>query len=156
MGKREKIFLCVIVAVFPAFLFGCVESGNYGRLGMAGSSMTIEQLQTHWKDYTVSFAGVNVKLANAILFDPKNDGREITLQQYWVPVNSAEELSELMRWIHVFKSQPPSLYEVKGPGGQVFGYLYMLPSAPEIKVIDDKTLWIGDLSLRNNGNFWTE
>ena len=156
MGKREKIFLWFIVAIFPAFLFGCVESGKYGRLTMAGSAMTIEQLQRHWKDYHVSYAGVDVTLPNAILFDPKNDGREITLQKYWVSVTNAEKLSEVMRWIQVWKSQPPSLYEVKGPGGQVFGYLYMLPSSPVIKVVDDKTLWIGDLSLRNDGNLWTE
>lgn len=156
MGKTGQIFLGLIAAIFLASLFGCVETGNYGRLTMAGSNVTIEQLQKNWSNYRVSYAGVNAGLVNAILFDPKKDGREITLQKYWVSVNSADELSELIRWIHVWKSQPPSLYEVLGPGGRIFGYLYMLPSTPLIKVIDENTLWIDDLSERSGGNRYLE
>lgn len=152
MHKTERIFLSLIVVFFLAVLFGCVESGNYGRLTRAGSDMTIGYLQKHWQDYKVSYAGVNVDTVNAILFDPKGDGREITLQQFWVSVNDAATLSNLIRWIHVFKFEGPSLYGVVGPGGQVFGYLYMLPSSPQIKVIDDKTLWIGNLSDRSDDN----
>lgn len=150
MSKSKPIVFMLIAAIFPVFVFGCVESGSYGRLTMAGSDMTIEQLQKQWKDYKVSYAGVKVESVNAILFDPRNDGREITLQKYWAPIKDSGELSELLRWIHVFKAEPPSLYRVLGPGGQVFGYLYMLPSTPEIKVVDENTLWIGDLSVRTN------
>ena len=59
--------------------------------------------------------------------------------------------------VHIFlqctggtKDDGPSLYSVVGPGGQFFGYLYMLPSNPEIKVVNDKTLWIGNLSERRD------
>ena len=150
MPKSRLLLFMPIAAILPALFFGCIESGKYGRLSMAGSDMTIEQLQKQWKEYNVSYAGVNAESVNAILFDPKSDGRQITLQQFWVSVNDAGELSELMRWINVFKVEPPSLYRVLGPGGQVFGYLYMLPSAPEIKVVDENTLWIGDLSERSS------
>ena len=152
MPKTERIFSILIVVFFLAALFGCVESGNYGRLTRPGSDMTIDYLQKHWQNYKVSYAGVDVGSVNAILFDPKGDGRQITLQQFWVSVNDAAKLSELVRWIHVFKIEGPSLYGVAGPGGQVFGYLYMLPSSPLIKVVDDKTLWIGNLSDRSDDN----
>ena len=150
MPKTERIFLSLIVLFSLASLFGCVESGNRGRLTRPGSDMTIDHLQKHWQDYNVSYAGVNVGSVNAILFDPKSDGREITLQQFWDSVNDAGKLSDLISWIHVFKIEGPSLYGVVGPGGQVFGYLYMLPSSPQIKVVDDKTLWIGNLSERSD------
>ncbi len=152
MQKAKRLFFSIIVVLSLVLLFGCVESGSGGRLTMAGSDMTIGYLQEHWQDYTVSYAGVNVDSVNAILFDPRDDGRKITLQQFWVGVNDAGKLSDLIKWIHVFKIEGPSLYNVVGPGGQVFGYLYMLPSTPQIKAVDDKTLWIGNLSDRTDEN----
>lgn len=150
MRSEKRIFLRLVVVCFLASFFGCVDSENRGRLTMAGSAMTLDHLQKNWKDYNVSYAGVNVESVNAILFDLKSDGREITLQQNWVAVDDAAVLSDLISWIHVTKYGAPSLYSVVGPGGQFFGYLYMLPSNPEIKVVDDKTLWIGDLSERRD------
>lgn len=150
MPKASKIFRGLIVVCSLAFLFGCVESGDSGRLTMTRSDITLDHLQTHWKDYKVSYAGVTADSVNAILFDPRTDGREITLQQFWVSVDDAGTLSSLISWIHIFKFQGPSLYSVVGPGGQVFGYLYMLPSSPQIKVVDEKTLWIGNLSERRD------
>ena len=150
MPREKRIFLRLVVVCFLASLFGCVESENRGRLTMTGSGMTLDHLQKSWKDYNVSYAGVNVESVNAILFAPKSDGREITLQQFWVSVDDAAVLSDLISWIHVFKYDGPSLYSVVGPGGQFFGYLYMLPSNPEIKVVNDKTLWIGNLSERRD------
>ena len=152
MHCKRRISLCFIVVFFAVSLFGCVDPSKYGRIRTAGPDMTIDQLVKNQKDYDVYYAGVNVGLVNAILFDPKNDDRKITLQQYWVSANDESKLSECMRWINVFKSEPPSLYSVVGPGGNVFGYLYMLPSSPVIKVVDDKTLWIGDLSDRTSEN----
>ena len=152
MPKAERIFLCLILVFLLASFLGCQESGNRGSLTRPRSDMTIDYLQEHWQDYKVSYAGVNAGSVNAIVFDTKGDGREITLQQFWVSVNDEAKLSELIGWIHVFKIEGPSLYSVVGFGGQVFGYLYMLPSNPQIKVVDDKTLWIGDLSERTDEN----
>ena len=42
-----------------------------------------------------------------------------------------------------------ALYKILGPAQQVFGYLYILASPPEIKVVDDRTLWIGNVTLRD-------
>ena len=130
-----------------ASLYGCVASGEYGRLGLAGSDMTIEQLVTHWEDYHVSYAGVNTNKPNAILFDPKGDDKVITLHKFWTPVKDKSKLSEIMVWM------PPvdprvALYEIRGPGEQVFGYIYMFNAAPLIRVVDEKTLWIDNITLR--------
>ena len=152
---KEKIFLRLIVLYFLASLFGCVESENRGSLTMTGSDMTLNHLLKNWKDYNVSYAGVTEDSVNAILFDPKSDGRKITLQPFWVPVDDAGKLSDLISWIHVFKYEGPSLYSVVGPGGQVFGYLYMLPSRPDIKVVDHNPLFIGNLSERKDDQMGT-
>jgi len=116
---------------------------------MAGSDMTIDQLLKNWQDYNVSWTGVSEMNVNAILFDPKNDDGGFSLQHSWVRINDEANLSELMRWINVFRVEPPSLYRIVGPGDKTFGYLYMLSSSPVIKVVDDKTLYLGNLSQRS-------
>ena len=151
MPKVERIFLGLTVVFFLASFFGCMGSGNYGRLRTAGPDMTIDHLQKHWKDYNVYYAGVNLEQVNAILFDPKNDDRTFSLQHYWVPVNDEAKLSELMRWINVFGGEPPSLYRIVAPGDKTFGYLYMLLSSPVIKVVDERTVWLGNLAQRSIG-----
>jgi hypothetical protein len=111
--------------------------------------MTIDQLVKNWKDYHVSYAGVRVSLPNAILFDPRSDGKTITLQKYWEPVEDEETLKDLMSWIQLFKfGGPPALYAVTSPDNRVFGYLYCLDNDANIKVIDNNTLWLDDMTLR--------
>jgi hypothetical protein len=111
--------------------------------------MTIDQLVQNWKNYNVYWAGVNVRNVNAILFDPKNDDRKFSLQtSNWSPVDKEAKLAELIRWINVFRTQPPNLYNVIGPDGKTFGYLFMLPSSPLIRVVDAQTLSITNISDR--------
>jgi len=131
-----------------ASIYGCVASGKYGRLTLAGSDMTIKQLVTHWEDYHVSYAGVNKNTANAILFDPKGDDKVITLHKFWAPVKDKSEVSEIIDWMGPVSSRA-ALYKIMGPGEQVFGYIYMLRASPLIKVVDERTLWIGNITLRD-------
>ena len=147
MQYKRRITLVLIAVLIMAG--GCMDSSKYGRLMTAGPDMTIDQLLKNWQDYNVHWAGVNTELVNAILFDPKNDDRGFSLQHYWVPIKDKANLSEVMRWINVFRVEPPSLYRVVGPGDKTFGYLYMLSSSPVIKVVDERTLYLGNLSQRS-------
>ena len=149
MQCKRRISLFFITAFILAASVGCMDSSKYGRLRMAGSDMTIDQLLKNWQDYNVSWTGVSVMNVNAILFDPKNDDKGFSLQHSWVRINDEANLSELMRWINVFRVEPPSLYRVVGPGDKTFGYLYMLSSSPVIKVVDERTLYLGNLSQRS-------
>ena len=149
MQCKRRISLFFITVFIAAAFAGCMDPSKYGRLRRAGPDMTIDQLLKDSKNYNVYYAGVNLELVNAILFDPKNDDRGFSLQHYWVSVNDDAKLSEAMRWINVFRIEPPSLSRIVGPGDKTFGYLYMLSSSPVIKVVDDKTLYLGNLSQRS-------
>ena len=147
---RTSLYLLMIC--FVATLVGCVDPAKYGRFKPVGrGDMTIEHLVKNWKDYDVHWAGVNVRLTNAILFDPKDNDLKFSLQQFWEPVDDEAELSEVIRWIKNFGGEPPSLYRVSGPGDKTFGYLYMLTSSPVIRVVDERTLSISNLSERGYG-----
>jgi hypothetical protein len=140
-----------VVALFLVLALGCAgcAPGGYGKLRLAGQEVTIGRLAKNWQDYHVAYAGVRVSLPNAIVFDPKNNDTTITLQKYWVPVDNQETLGDLLGWIRSFGIYgPATLYKVMGPGNRVFGYLYTLDTTAYIKVIDDNTLWIGDMTLR--------
>lgn len=145
-GKRICGFLFAVFAALS--FFGCMEPGKYGRLGIAEPDMTIEQLVKHWQDYRVSYAGVNRTQPTALLFDPKGDDRVLTLHRFWGSVNSQDELSEVIQWMRP-SSTRVVLYKIMGPGNQVFGYLYTFITPPTIKVVDDKTLWVGNMTLRD-------
>jgi hypothetical protein len=127
-------------------MFAC--SGKYGQLKKAESGMGIEQLADHFDDYHVSYAGVAINKPTAVLFDPKGDDRSITLHPYWTPVKDRAELSEILNYMRPVYTQV-YLYRVMGPGEQVFGYIFMLNVSPLIRVVDEKTLWIGNITLRN-------
>ncbi len=148
-GKHH--FSVLIFAVFSLVAFfsaGCAP-GGYGTLRIAGQEMTIGRLAKDWKDYRVAYAGVRVSRPNAILFDPKNGDTTITLHEYWSPVEDQETLGDLLEWIQLFKLYgPPRLYKIMGPDSRIFGYLYTLDTGALIKVIDENTLWIDDMTLR--------
>ena len=149
MVKNKRRIYCLLILMFlAASIFGCMASGKYGRLTLAGSDMTIEQLMTQWKEYHIFYAGVSVSQPNAILFDPRGDDRVITLHEYWAPVKNRSELSEIMGWMGPVGSRA-ALYKIMGPGEQVFGYIYMSNMSPLIRVVDEKTLWIGNMTVRN-------
>lgn len=144
--KRKCLIL--VFAIMGLSFAACGPSTRYGRLAIDGQEMTIDKLAARWQDYHISYAGVDVNIPNAILFDPKGDDKTITLQKYWSPVHSHEELRELLGSMLSFTFYPPRLYKVIGPNNQVFGYLYTLDTEAHIKVINDKTLWIDDMTLR--------
>ncbi len=150
MFYKQLSSLFFIVFFLLAALAGCVDSGKYGKFRPAGRDMTIEHLVKHWEDYNVYWAGVSVRLTNAILFDPKEDDLTFSPQRFWDPVDTEAELSEVMRWINNFGAEPPSLYRVIGPGDRTFGYLYMLPTSPLIRVVDERTLAISNISERGS------
>ncbi|MFC1580629.1 hypothetical protein ACFL4N_06900 [Thermodesulfobacteriota bacterium] len=148
LKQKRAILIFALVGLLVFSWAGCAP-GGYGKLGMAAPEMTIGTLVKDWKDYNVSYAGVRVSLPNAILFDPKKDDKTITLHKYWAPVEDQETLGDLLSWINVFKwTGPPKLYKIMGPDNQVFGYLYALYNDAIIKVIDENTIWIDDMTWR--------
>ncbi len=148
MKNRGGIYCFLLSLCSAAIIFGCVAPAKYGRISKAGSGVTIAQLVTHWEQYQVSWAGVSSSQPNAILFDPKGDDRAITLHPYWAPVKDKSELSEIMGWMGPAGSRV-ALYEIKGPDDQVYGFIYMANVVPLIRVVDEKTLWVGNMTLRN-------
>jgi hypothetical protein len=140
--------LALYLCAFAFTLAACADSAKYGRFRPVKSEVTIHQLVNNWRNYNVYWAGVNVRNVNAILFDPKDDDRKFSTQGNWSPVHTEAQLAELIRWINVFRTMPPDLYEITGPGRRFFGYVFMLTSSPVIRVVDEQTLSISNITER--------
>ena len=103
--------------------------------------MTIKELGKNWRDYTVYYVGIEIGIASAALFDPKEDDTALSDTRKpwesaaigkWVEVikndeaKTEREISRLInairvqRWEHFY----PRPYRIMGPDGDFYGYLY--------------------------------
>ena len=56
------------------------------------------------QDYRVYYAGLDIDKPGAIMFDQKNDERELALHKWWDPVKDSDELAEIIQWASSYYS----------------------------------------------------
>ena len=147
-GKSNTILIFVSLVLF--LLAGCAGLDAYGKLRLLADGkerVTIEQLVDRWQDYDVYYSGIAVHKPSAILFDPKGDERTLQVHPWWVRVEKKDMLLEILKWIDFYRKFPPRLRAVLGPDNAFFGYMYTPWDHALIKVVDDKTLWVNELSM---------
>ena len=149
MNTKKYIYLIAIGAVSLVLMSGCYWLESYGKLsapsGSAGK-MTIQELEENWQDYTIYHAGVNTGFPTAIMFDPKGDERKLLTHKWWVEVKDRETVSELLVSIHASQFYP-GFWRILGPDNQLYGYMYTVRWDAHIKVVDDRTMWVDELTL---------
>ena len=148
MFSKASKSLGLVFLLIISVSYGCSTTSKYGTYSFAPPSkqgVTIDSLYKNWKDYHVFYAGVSTSQPNAILFDPRKDDRRLIVHKWWVEVKDPETMSELMGFIY---NSPwyPSLRSIIGPDHQLYGYLFSVYWNVPIKVVDNKTMWIDDLS----------
>ncbi len=144
--KRSLIKSIFVIAVSLGLTAGCVALENYGTLTAAPGKVTINDLIENWENYRIYYAGLAVDNPSAIMFDTKIEGRRITSDK-WVPITEKSVVKSVVGWLNANINYPSELWEIVGPKGKFFGYMYSYWDTVEIKGIDDKTLWMGDLPL---------
>jgi hypothetical protein len=144
---RKHCALTVII-LLVALVLGCAAAGGYGRIRPDESGMTIQTLLNNWQDYNVYYAG-DGKVAVAVVFDPKNDGKTLNMGPRWDRVTDQNSLNAMVGLL----SQRPGagglitkLWVIVAPDGSTYGYAYSMVSYMVIKVIDDKTMLLESLS----------
>ncbi len=108
--------------------------------------MQIEALVENWRDYDVYYAGPSIGSASAVIFDLKGDKRSLQLKN-WYPVHDQEVLQDLVRWLSANIMFEPTLYELTGPNGEFFGYVFTPWSHVFTKLIAPDTLWVEDIPI---------
>ncbi len=146
---KEKFDLIKLVFLVAGLLFlmtGCGGLGKYGTLVSATGKVSIKELIENWQNYDIYYAGLGVNNPSAVMFDAKIEGRRITSDK-WIPVTEKSVLVTLVDWLNANINFPPDLWKILGPKGNFFGYIYSYYNDVEIRGIDDKTIWVGDLPL---------
>jgi hypothetical protein len=149
----EKCLYLGLIGVFLATLtFGCVTPKGYGKLGFTQTTepkMTLDQLVENWKDYDIYYSGVHRDYVIGIMFDPKDDERKLVGHEWWEPVETQEDLHHYILMINFFKSfrYEPMLWKILDRDNQRYGFIYTARYPMIIKVIDDRTLWVDELTF---------
>jgi hypothetical protein len=149
MKARHFLYASIGLIVAANLMLGCSLIKGYGIIRLAseqGEGMTIQKLQENWKDYHVSYAGNSPGVPAGIMFDPKDDGREL-VGDTWTRVKDGKTVSEIISWISTYTGFYPRLHVVLGPDKQLFGYIFYPWGSGDIvaKLIDERTLYVYDL-----------
>lgn len=145
--KRSYVFFGVIALLLMGA--GC---GSYGKLRLqsgTGETMTTQQLKENWQKYNVLATGVEPNVPSAILFDRKEDGREIIGERWW----TLKEGKEVHETIGRIETQGPvgpfypRLWKVLGPDDHLYGYMVTAWDHAVMTIGDDKTMWVMDLPM---------
>jgi len=82
MKMKKRLASVSLICLFFVFA-GC---GSYGKLRLQygpGETMTTQQLKEYWEKYHILATGVEPNVPSAIIFDRKDDGREIIGERWW-------------------------------------------------------------------------
>lgn len=148
-ANRERAFrfLFVLVLFLPTACAGLQSHGKLRLQPQGKDRVTIEQLVEEWQGYDIHYAGINVNKPSAVLFDPKGDDRSLQVHPWWIKVNRKETLVEIIRWLEFDKHFEPLVWRVLGPDDRFFGYMFTAWTHALIRVVDENTLWVNDLSM---------
>jgi hypothetical protein len=149
MNLKKCLYLGLITALLIGLTSGCSTTQQYGKLGFAQTAepkMTLDQLIENWKDYRIYYSGVWEGHVYGVMFDPRDDDRELVGHEWWAPVETQEDLSQMIRLINVYPLEP-QLWKILSPDDQLHGFIYTLKHPVIVKVIDDQTLWVDDLTF---------
>jgi hypothetical protein len=138
--------------LFGLLLFsvsGCAWQQNYGKLRLqpyGKDRLTIENLLDNWTGYHIYYAGLEVYRPSALMFDPKEGERKLVPHEWWIKVEDKKTLIEIVDWLNFDKHFEPLIWRILGPNDAFFGYVYTAWTHVLIRVIDEKTLWVDDMS----------
>lgn len=149
MNLKKHLYLVLITAFLMGLPSGCSTMKGYGKLGFPQTTepkMTLDQLVENWKDYDIYYSGVWEGYVYGVMFDPKNDDRKLVGHKWWEPVQTQEDLAQMIRWINSFPFEP-QLWKILSPDDRLHGFIYTFRHPVMIKVIDDRTLWVDELTF---------
>lgn len=161
MNMKNGLFW-IMVSLFSLLLMtGCATLQNWGMLatpGTYGKKVTIEELQKHWNEYNVYYAGIADDIPAAVLFAPKDSGNKLVAPE-WHRVEDQKTLSNMVTFIKTLIRFDPRLYSIIGPGGQVYGYVFSLLNNVNMKPMGKNTLYVfnvpSPLFMGNGPDFGT-
>jgi hypothetical protein len=149
MIKMKKGVVLVSLISFLVMVAGCASYGKLRLQSGPGENMTIQQLKENWTGYHILATGVEPNVPSAIIFDRKDDGREIIGERWW-ELKDYKWVSDTIDRIETQDSNGgyyPRLWKILGPDGHLYGYMFTAWNHAVMPVRDDRTMAVMDLPM---------
>ena len=145
MDINKSAGLLILIFIFS---LGCAaNSGNYGKvIKQSGTDdrIALAELVENWNEYDIYYGKRSIRWADAIMFDPKNNGKKLTGDS-WIKIEDPETLDEKIREIQNMYTYA-RVHLIEGADHQVFGYMYYpYYLRVPVKIVDDQTLYVSSL-----------
>jgi hypothetical protein len=134
---KQRIFRFVGLGVLLAAALGCAGIVKLQPEEKKAGASVIQDLSTQGERYTTYAAIWPGSRPVALLFDLRSDDRAI-LAEGWTKVDHPADAASLIGGLQA--GQSPRLFQVLGPEGHLFGYLYTAVPGLQTQVVDAKTV----------------
>ena len=135
-----------IVILMLLFLVSC--SGNYGEIKQQSffteDKVTLAELRDNWEDYDVYYGMRSGRNADAIMFDPKKNGKKLEGDS-WIKIEDQETLDQKIYEIQG-KYNYAKVHTIEGADESFFGYIYY-PTYLRVlvEIVDERTHFVSSL-----------
>ena len=145
----KKGFVLLLLISLLVMVTGCASYGRLRLQSRPGETMTTQQLKEGWEKYHILATGVEPAIPSAIIFDRKDDGREIIGERWW-ELKDYKSVSETIDWIVAHGSVAeyyPRLWKMLGPDDHLYGYMFTAWDHATMTIGDDKTMWVKNIPV---------
>ena len=137
----------ILILLF-IFIIGCsTNTGNIGNVRKQSGTedkITLAELKDNWNDYDIYYGKRSIRWADAIMFDPKNNGTKLTGDS-WIKIEDQETLDAKINEIQNLYSYA-RVHLIEGADKQLFGYMYYaFYLRVPVKIVDERTLYVSSL-----------
>ncbi len=129
------IFLCV--GLLFAGASGCAGIVRLKPEERSAQATLLQDLSTKWENYTIYSTIWPGNRTVALLFDLKSDDG-VVLADGWTKVDPSMDVASLLAPLQAGES--PKLFQILGPDGHFFGYLYTAVPVVLTQLVDPKTV----------------
>ena len=141
MKTTTVIYKVAIAVTFLLFATGCSNYGKIVKSDEDNDRLSIYTLENTWEKYTVYYTWTR-KAYHALLFDPK-EGKQSLIVRRWIQIKDKETLSRVIADMNNHRYRP-AMYNMVGPKGHPYGYVYSTKGWIIAKAIDDTTMQVYD------------
>ena len=141
MKTTTRIYKTAIAVTLLFFVMGCSNYGKLVKSDEANDRLSIYALEKTWEEYTVFYTWTR-KAYYALLFDPMKDKRTLVLRR-WIQIKDKETLSRVIADMNHHRYRP-DMYNIIGPNGHPYGYVYSTKDWIIAKAINGTTMQVYD------------
>jgi hypothetical protein len=131
-------FLCLVMVSATAGCASTKAAGVFEALSSSEKKKVLEEIKKNWRDYTIYCDGP-VQTPGAVIFDPKNDDRNLIGYRY-VKLTKEENVLTAIVWMEYQINYDPSLYKIFDEEKNFYGYVLVAGDLPVPRRLNQKTL----------------